>query len=141
MASKTLSEIAGGGGGQLKLVAFEAGQISSGSSGDILSVTAGEGQFLKVTHLACSGFGSETNITLTINSVNIFSGQALTGNTSSCTAGSNSFGISNGYGDTTVSKSAKLLNSSELCTSFTVTKDSGTTSQVIDFAYETLEAI
>jgi hypothetical protein len=135
-----LSDLSGA-GGLLKTVAFASARISPGASGDILTATAGVGQYLKLTYLLNSGAtGAETAMTLTIDGVDIFSNAGLGDSDPSATANSTTFGVTNGYGNTGVSNSARLLQN-VFCNSFTVTKVTGSTSQSIDYAYETMEAL
>ena len=70
-------EVGGGGGGLLKLVAFDSGRVNTGASGDIISVTAGADQYLKLTYLMCRFSTLETGITLTINGIGIFTNGVL----------------------------------------------------------------
>tara|TARA_R110000851_G_C12778034_1_gene534972 strand:- start:22 stop:438 length:417 start_codon:yes stop_codon:yes gene_type:complete len=134
-------EVGGGGGGLLKLVAFDSGRVNTGASGDIISVTAGADQYLKLTYLMCRFSTLETGITLTINGIGIFTNGVLADTTPVTSVTGPTFGISKADGGSNISNTPKLLESSQLCTSFTVTKVTGTTAQAIEYAYETLEKI
>ena len=142
MADQLLSTIAGG-GGILKPVAFTSGRVSSGASGDILTVTAGTGQYLKLTWLTAAA--TEAGMTLTIDGVDLFTNVALDDSTPlSTSATSTGFAVMAYYTAVPtavdMNASARLLKSI-YCTSFTVTKVSGATSSNTEYAYETMEAI
>ena len=66
-------EVGGSSGGILKLVAFASAQIAVGASGDVLTVTAGSGQYIRINHLATSAATDEAGMTLTIDGVDVFS--------------------------------------------------------------------
>tara|TARA_R110000851_G_scaffold124986_1_gene255657 strand:+ start:2972 stop:3385 length:414 start_codon:yes stop_codon:yes gene_type:complete len=133
-------EVGAGGGGLLKLVAFDSDRLDTGLSGGILSVTAGAGQYLRLTHLVSDTSLRESGMTLTIDGNDIFTNELLASESPDAPAASNVFGVSNGYGDTSADLSARILQNVQ-CTSFIVTKVSGTTTQKINYAYETLEKI
>ena len=133
-------EVGGGGGGLLKPVAFTSAVIASGASGDIVTATAGAGQYFKLTYLMANSATTETGMTLTIDGVDLFSSWTLADFSPNANAGLTTFGICGGYGNTSVQGDANLLTEI-YCTSFTVTKVTGTTVQGIAYVYETLEAI
>ncbi len=130
----------GGGGGILKPVAFTSGRISTPASGDILTATAGPGQYLRLVYLMCRSSTTEAGITLTIDGIDIFTNGILADTTPVASVNGTTFGVSRATGDTIIPNTSRILQNIP-CTSFTVTKVSGTTIQDIDYAYETLEAI
>jgi len=142
MALIELNNKSGGSTGLLKLVAIDNGRVSSGASGDVLSVTAAKGQYLRLTYLITGSTAPELGITLNLSGTDVIINEYLTDYTvSSVSASGTRFGISSSFGDTNVYPAGKLFQSSELCTSFTVTKVSGTTAQLIDYVYQTLEKL
>ena len=139
MASVNLSTIVGG-GGLLKMVAFESGQVAASTSGAVLTATAGTGQYIKVTTL--SGAADETGMTLTIDGVDIFSGDTLSTRNGPTLTGATGIGflITEGWASSNTTVSPRIIRGF-LCTSFTLTKDAGSTATDIDYAYQTLEFI
>ncbi len=125
-------------GGILKPVAFNSNQIALGASGDILTATAGANQYLKLTYLTTGTATTEAGMTLTVDGVDLFSGESLTDATPSAPASATVFGVADG--STSVLNSARLLKEIN-CLSFTLTKDTGTTTEDIDYAYQVMEAL
>ena len=127
-------------GSLFKTVDVESSTISSGASGDILDVAAGEGQYLKINYLLSSGTsGSESAITLTVDGNDIITNSALDDSTPS-----GDFGVSNYF--TSPSTSGEVSGSRGLvpyiyCTAFTLTKVSGVTARAINYSYEILEPL
>lgn len=129
------------GGGMFKMLALDTGTISAASSGDIIvkdiSDVAGA-THIKVT-LLCTDNATETEFNMQIETEN---GVVLTGTLMDSTAPAAGpvatiFGISNRQITTTgaLPNQARILQ--ELyCTSFTVRKTTGVTSQVIAYALE-----
>ena len=133
-------EVGGVSGSILKPVSFTSGQIAAGASGDVITATAGEGQSLKITYLITATTLEEVGMTLTIDGVNLFSGEELSAIDPIASASTDVFGITSAYGKTVTSEGARLLNEIN-CLSFTLTKDSGTTINIIDYVFETMEAV
>ena len=94
-----------------KTVAFNSGRINSNVGGDILTVTAGVGQHLKLTHLTTSSISSEGRITLTVDGADIFTDKPLTDGVSptATTAVQTSFGVAQTYGGADVTTGARML--------------------------------
>jgi hypothetical protein len=133
-----LSDLSGA-GGLLKPVAFASARISSGASGDILTATAGVGQYLKLSYLLGAG-STEAGMTLTIDGVDLFTNSPLTNSLIDAQASISNFGVTSNYSSTSPIPSARLINEI-YCLSFTLTKVTGTTGSAIDYAYETMEAL
>ena len=129
-----------GGSSVGKIVAFDSDVITSGASGAVLTRTAVAGQYFKVTTLSTNSTSQEPTMTLTVNGVDIFTSGALIDATPLAAATSTSFGVFSNYGTNSLETSARVLPEIN-CTSFTLTKDSGTTGQPILYAYQTLEAL
>jgi hypothetical protein len=128
-----------GAGGILKPVAFASAPIAAGSSGDILTATAGTGQCFKLTYLLTDGTaGGEAGITLSIDGNDIFTNQELTDETPT------GYGIARFFTSPStngrISSTDKLLTD-EYCKTFTLTKVAGSTARAINYAYVTLEAL
>jgi hypothetical protein len=126
------------GGSVGKIVAFESGSISAGASGDVLTRTATGSRYFKINYLLAD-VAKENDLTLTINGVDVFSDAALAENASpALDPTSSNFGVSSLIGATTLQSFARILPYI-YCTTFTLTKDTGSTVNPIQFAYETLE--
>jgi hypothetical protein len=135
----TINTSALSGGGLLKIVSFDTGEIAAGASGDIKTETAGSGQFLKLTYLLTSGTGGEeAGMTLTIDGNDLFTNQPLTDETPTGYGISRYFTSSNTSG--TISSTEKLFVD-VYCKTFTLTKVVGSTGLDITFSYETLESL
>ena len=134
-------EVGGSSGGILKLVAFASAQIAVGASGDVLTVTAGSGQYIRINHLATSAATDEAGMTLTIDGVDVFSNFPLVrSNGISGGATGSTFGVIPTLGTVNNTITARYLREIT-CTTFTLTKVTGTTVEAVNYSYETLEAI
>jgi len=133
-------EVGGAGGGILKPVAFASAQVAAGASGDVVTATAGANQYIRLTYLMTASSNTESGMTLTVDGVDLFSGESLADASPNATANGTIFGVAAGYGSTVLANSARLLKEIN-CLSFTLTKDTGTTLEAIDYAYETMEAL
>jgi len=128
------------GGSVGKIVSFVSARLPAGSSGDILtSPVLPTGQYFKLTHLLTAVSTKESGMTLTIDGIDIFSNVTLADSTPSTAATISTFGICRAF-DGAISSSIRLL-SEIYCTSFILTKVSGTTGNNIDYAYEVLETL
>jgi len=134
-------EVGGVSGGVLKLVAFTSARVSAGASGDVLTATAGAGQYIRISHLATWAALDEAGMTLTIDGVDVFSNSPLV-RSSEVSGGATglNFGVINTIGTTNNTATARYLREIT-CTTFTLTKVTGTTVEAINYSYETLEAI
>ncbi len=129
-----------GGGSLLKPVAFTSAVVSAGASGAVVTATAGANQYIKLTYLITASANTESGMTLTVDGVDLFSGESLADFTPSAPANVTIFGVTAGYGSTSVQLGARLLKEIN-CLSFTLTKDTGITLEAIDYAYETMETL
>jgi hypothetical protein len=129
-----------GGGSLLKPVAFTSARVAAGASGAVVTATAGANQYIKLTYLMTGTATTESGMTLTVDGVDLFSGESLSDFSPSAQANGTIFGVATGYGNTSVQLAARLLKEIN-CLSFTLTKDTGTTLESIDYAYETMEAL
>jgi hypothetical protein len=127
-----------GGGSLLKPVAFTSARVVVGVSGAVVTATAGANQYIKLTYLITASANTESGMTLTVDGVDLFSGESLADASPSAPANGTFFGVVDG--STSVLNSARLLKEIN-CLSFTLTKDTGTTLEAIDYAYETMEAL
>lgn len=136
----SLSPSGGGGSGLYKIVALNTGRLASGITGTILTATAGTDQYIKLTHLFNINTVNEEGVTFTIDGVDIISGKRLAGRVPNAAAEGTSFAVAPTYGSTNVLTSTQILQEIN-CTTFTITKDAGSTTNSIDYAYQILEAL
>jgi hypothetical protein len=130
----------GGGSGLYKIVALNTGRITSGITGTILTDTADTGQYIKLTHLFSTTAATEEGVTFTIDGVDIISGKRLAGRTPDASAEGTAYAVAPTYGSTNILNSVQILQEIN-CTTFTITKDVGSTTNHIDYAYQILEAL
>lgn len=100
----------------------------------------GAGQYLRLTYLTTATATAQGGMTLTVDGVALFSGESLADLSPAANASTSVFGVTSAYGSTSTTGGARLLNEIN-CLSFTLTMDSGTTTQTIDYAYETMEGL
>lgn len=135
----------GGGSSPLGLIGFDSGIISSGAAaGDLLTVTAGAAkQYIKVIHLVAGAALEQPNMTLTVDGNVVFSGVDLyrsNGTSSVAIASRTGFCVVNSVGATNNVGTARIQKYF-ICKSFTLALDSGSTTEGINYAYETLEEL
>jgi hypothetical protein len=131
-------KLLGGGFVTLQPVACESGRVASGATGDILTVTAGAGQYLKLKHLLPYARTVQPEMTLVVDGEEIFKLGVLG---TRATAESVSWGVCSVGDDVSTQNTARLLPH-VFCKSFTVKIDSlNSTATAIEYVYEILEAI
>ncbi len=125
-----------------KVVSFVSGQVTTGASGAVLTSPAlAAEQYIRIRQLS-SITSTQSGMTLSLDGVDIFTNRNLNNGASpsTTTASSTGFMVSEAYGSTDTTLSARILTD-VYCSSFTLTKVSGTTNRVIDYAYEILEPL
>ena len=134
MADKLLSTIAGGGGSDGGVTKFYSGaqQISSGVSGDILTLTPPAGQRVRLVSLNSNAGGNEPGITISVGAVDVITSLNLIQNAGAASNGN--FVINGG---TRTSGAPNGLDSllGEIDEVIVVKKDAGSTANIINYAY------
>lgn len=128
MPSVTLTSLVGVGGGFIPSTISAVASVASGASGDIITITPPAGKRAALTVLSLDGVGVESGITISVNGSPVVSGATLGGD------GTDVF--SNGWIKIGYMPNANfnmVLGSTDHV--ITVTKDTGTTSAVIFYAY------
>ena len=139
--SGTLDSLVESGGSPLVPVSHVSGQISTGATGTLLSVTAGAGQYIRLNELITYDSVAQAGLTFTVNGVALFTNGALIDYTPASNAlNSGRFAVSRSYADDTIFYGFNILPAI-YCTSFSLTLPSGSTSRPIRYAYEILEKI
>lgn len=132
--SELLSSITGGGGGFKP--SFISGQISlsSGASGDIITITPPSGKAVNLTGLATSVNTAESGVSLTVGGVTIVNGLDLAGGTTG--VGEFQVAQTSNAGTTTSSVGSTQDILGAIDEVIIVKKDTGNTTQTILYSYE-----
>ena len=105
--------------------------VSTGASGDIIVLTPPAGQRVKLTKLICTT-GPETGITITVGLTTVVNSLDLEDNTATSFA-ANEFIVGTSSGSA-ISPIPEILGKTNEVV--TITKDTGSTSSNINYAYE-----
>ena len=135
--SELLSSVVGGGGSGFQSEGITFQNITSGQTGELISIPEVSGKVYRIFLLATSTPSAQPGISLITNGNTIESEKILIDSSPSST-GTSSFGISRIINSTTVTLGRGFYNVVE-CSSFSIEKNAGNTTEDIDLSYETGE--
>ena len=130
-----------GGSKPLGFVGLQSDNIAAGATGDVLTITAGDKQYLRLTYLLTVAGTVQAGMTLTVDGVDVFTNLSLADVSPAAYPNTASvFGVCQKWASSNPYNGARLLSVIE-CKTFTLTKVSGSTAQAISYACETLGEI
>ena len=127
-----------GGGGMFTIESQVSNRITVGQTGTLLSVPEVSGKAYKITCLATQSNSVQAGMSLVIDGVTVFDEQSIMDQTPSSndmSALGGSFGVSAVYSTTNTTVTIRILREI-YCTSFSLIKNAGNTTENIDYVYQ-----
>lgn len=128
-----------GGGGMFTIESQVSNRITVGQTGTLLSVPEVSGKAYKITCLATQSNSVQAGMSLVIDGVTVFDEQSImdqTPSSSDMSSLGDSFGVSAVYANTSNTTIGTRILREIYCTSFSLIKNAGNTSETIDYVYQ-----
>lgn len=133
--SELLSSITGGNGGRFVSEGIVSGILSAGQTGELLSVPKVPNKSYRIRSLYCASTATQAGISLTTDELAIESESILSEAQPTATAETAMFFIGDEYAASTLGNGARGYKSVN-CSSFSIDKNAGNTTEQIIYAYE-----